>query len=112
MSQGWKITVIVLAGVGIVSTPLIWLLDGPDGGQLVGASVQAAVGIAALVWALFQHPSPTTGPRDSVSRTGKATRGGVAGIKRPGGRGRGSATAKRTGEADGKNSVSGIDYSN
>lgn len=68
-----------------MSTPLIWLLDGPDGGQLVGASVQAAVGIVALVWALFQHPSPATGPRDSVSRTGKATRGGVAGTAgRPG----------------------------
>lgn len=112
MSQGWKVTVIVLAGVGIVSTPLIWLLDGPDGGQLVGASVQGAVSVIALVAALFQHPSSATGPRDSVSRTGKATRGGVAGIKRPGGRGRGSATAKRTGEATGKNSVSGIDYSN
>jgi hypothetical protein len=48
MSQGWKITVIVLATVGVVSTPLFWLLESPDAGQLAGASVQAAVGIAAL----------------------------------------------------------------
>jgi hypothetical protein len=111
MTQGWKITVIVLAAVGIVSTPLIWLLNSPDAGALAGASVQAAVGIAALVWALFQHPSPA-GPTDRASRTGKAAGGGVTGIRRPGGRGRGAATAERTGEASGKNSVSGIDYSN
>ncbi|MFF8432871.1 hypothetical protein [Streptomyces bacillaris] len=110
MSQGWKVTVIVLGAVGIFSTPLIWLLDGPDAGQLAGASIQAAVGTAALVWALFQHPSPA-GPRDRAARTGKASRGGVTGVKRPGGGGRGSATAERTGEASGKNSVSGIDYS-
>lgn len=30
MTQGRKITVIVLAAVGIVSTPLIWLLNNPD----------------------------------------------------------------------------------
>ncbi|WP_179167269.1 MULTISPECIES: hypothetical protein [unclassified Streptomyces] len=111
MSQGWKITVIVLAAVGIVSTPLVWLLDGPDAGQLAGATVQAVVGIAALVWALFQRPS-SAGPTDRAVRTGKASRGGVTGIRRPGGRGRGTATAERTGEADGENSVSGIDYSN
>jgi hypothetical protein len=111
VSQGWKITVIVLAAVGVVSTPLVWLLDGPDTGQLAGASIQAAVGIAALVWALFQHPS-SSGPTDRTSKTGKASGGGVSGIRRPGGRGRGSATARRTGEASGKNSVSGIDYSN
>ncbi|MGW0828513.1 hypothetical protein [Streptomyces sp. NPDC002845] len=111
MTLGWKITVIVLAVVGIVSTPLIWLLDSPAAGQLAGACIQAAVGITALVWALFQHPS-TDGPTDRAARTGKASRGGVTGIRRPGGRGRGSATAERTGEASGKGSVSGIDYSN
>ncbi|MET9980822.1 hypothetical protein [Streptomyces rochei] len=110
MTQGRKITVIVLAVVGIVSTPLLWLLNSPDAGALAGASIQAAVGIVALVWALFQHPS-AAGPTDRASRTGKAT-GGVTGIRRPGGRGRGAATAERTGEASGKNSVSGIDYSN
>ncbi|WP_308123152.1 hypothetical protein [Streptomyces geysiriensis] len=111
VSQTWKITVIVLAAVGVLSTPLIWLLDSPGAGQLAGATVQAAVGIAALVWALFQRP-PSAGPTDKASRTGKASRGGVTGIRRPGARGRGSATAERTGEASGTNSVSGIDYSN
>lgn len=109
MSRGWKITVIVLAAVGVVSTPLVWLLDGPGAGQLAGATVQAAVGIAALVWALLQSP-PSTGPTDRATRTGMASRGGITGIRRPGGRGRGSATAERTGEASGTNSVSGIDY--
>ncbi|WTK42448.1 hypothetical protein OG610_40835 (plasmid) [Streptomyces anulatus] len=112
MPQGWKITVIVVAVVGVVSTPLIWLLNGPDGGQLIGASVQAAVGIAALVWALLQHPASVSGPRDRAGRTGKATGGGTSGVRRPGGRGRGAATARRTGEASGEGSVSGIDYSN
>lgn len=96
MTQGWKTTVIVLAMVGIVSTPLIWLLDSPGAGALAGASIQAAVGIAALVWALFQRPSPV-GPTDKATRTGKA---------------KGSATAERTGAASGEGSVSGIDYSN
>lgn len=111
MSQGWKITVIVLAVVGVLSTPLVWLLDSPGAGQLAGATVQAAVGIAALVWALFQRP-PSAGPTDKAVRTGPASGGGITGIRRPGGRGRGSATAERTGEASGGNSVSGIDYSN
>ncbi|CAM5237819.1 hypothetical protein [Streptomyces chartreusis] len=111
MSQGWKISVIVLATVGVLSTPLIWLLDSPGAGQLAGATVQAAVGIVALVWALFQHPS-AAGPTDKAIRTGKAARGGITGIRRPGGRGHGSATSEQTGEASGKGSVSGIDYSN
>ncbi|MFF5447550.1 hypothetical protein [Streptomyces sp. NPDC012888] len=111
MSQAWKITVVVLAVIGVLSTPLIWLLDSPGTGQLAGATVQAAAGIAALVWALFQRPS-SAGPVDKATRTGKASSGGTTGIRRPGGRGRGSATAERTGEASGKNSVSGIDYSN
>lgn len=111
MSQAWKITVMVLAASGVLSTPLIWLLDSPGAGQLVGATVQAAVGIAALVWALFQRPS-AVGPTDRATRTGRASRGGTTGVRRPGGRGRGSATAERTGEASGENSVSGIDYSN
>ncbi|MDQ1041909.1 hypothetical protein [Streptomyces sp. V4I2] len=111
MTQGWKIAIIVLAAAGIVSTPLLWLLNSPGAGQLAGASVQAAVGVVALVWALFQHPAPA-GPTDKATRTGKASRGGLTGIKRPGGRGRGSASATRTGDASGKGSVSGIDYSN
>ncbi|WP_406495239.1 hypothetical protein OHB06_32445 [Streptomyces sp. NBC_01604] len=117
MSQGWKITVIVLAAVGVVSTPLVWLLDSPDAGQLAGASVQAAVGIAALVWALFQRPENRTD--DVAVRTGQARASGggtaVAGVKRPQGRGSGSARAERTGNAtadgDGSSAVAGIDYS-
>ncbi|MEU5160228.1 hypothetical protein AB0G74_11550 [Streptomyces sp. NPDC020875] len=109
MSRGWKIAVVVAAGLGIVSTPVIWLLDGPGAGQLAGASVQAAVAVVALVWAVLQQPSPA-GPTDRADRTGAATDGGVSGIRRPGGRGRGAATAERTGEARGPNSVSGIDY--
>lgn len=117
MSQTWKITVVVLATVGVISTPLIWLLDSPDTGQLAGASVQAAVGIAALVWALFQRPETRTD--DVAVRTGQARASGggtaVAGIKRPQGRGSGSARAERTGNAtadgDGSSAVTGIDYS-
>lgn len=111
MSRGGRITVTVLAVVGMVSTPLVWLLDSPGAGQFVGATVQAAVGVAALVWALFQRPS-FAGPVDRAVRTGTASRGGVTGIRRPRGRGRGLATAERTGDASGENSVSGIDYSN
>jgi len=117
MSQGWKITVIVLAAAGVVSTPLIWLLDSPDAGQLVGASIQAAVGIAALLWAWFQSGGNHTD--DTVVSTGqaRASRGGAAvtGIKRPRGKGNGSAKAESTGNAtatgDDSNAVSGIDYS-
>ncbi|MFD3883128.1 hypothetical protein [Streptomyces microflavus] len=111
MTQGRKITVIVVAVVGIVSTPLVWLLNGPGAGQFVGASVQAGVGVAALVWAVFQRPA-SAGPSDRVDRTGTAADGGNTAIRRPGGRGRGSATAKRTGDATGNGSNSGIDYSN
>jgi hypothetical protein len=117
MSQGWKITVIVLAAAGVVSTPLIWLLDSPDAGQLAGASIQAAVGIAALVWALFQQPGSRTD--DTAVRSGQARASGggtaVTGVKRPQGRGSGSARTERTGSAtadgDGSSAVSGIDYS-
>ncbi|MFE2326039.1 hypothetical protein ACFXD5_19290 [Streptomyces sp. NPDC059385] len=121
MTQSWKISVVVVAVAGVVSTPLIWLLDSPDAGQLVGASVQAAVGIAALVWALFQQPSAgqAPGPADSAAETGtaEATNGGGAssGVRRPGGTGGGSATAERTGDAtaDGTSSraSTGVDYS-
>ncbi|MFE5735422.1 hypothetical protein ACFQ7A_31535 [Streptomyces sp. NPDC056528] len=110
MTQGWKVTVIVLAAVGIASTPLVWLLNGPGAGQLVGASVQAAVGAAALAWALLQRPT-VDGPEDAAIDTGEAKRGGNTGVKRPGGRGKGSAKAKKTGDATGNKANSGIDYS-
>ncbi|MFD7913066.1 hypothetical protein ACFV30_20475 [Streptomyces sp. NPDC059752] len=117
MTQGLKITVIGLALVGIVSTPLVWLLDGPDGGQMVGASVQAGAGIVALVWALFQQPGNRT--EDTAEHTGEAQAGdgatAVTGIKRPKGRGSGTAKVTRTGKAtatgEGSIASSGIDYS-
>ncbi|MFE5810201.1 hypothetical protein [Streptomyces sp. NPDC056491] len=117
MSQGSKITIIVLAVVGIMSTPLVWLLNGPDGGQMIGASMQAGVGIVALLWALFQHPGNRT--EDTAEHTGEAQAGdggtAVTGVKRPKGRGIGSAKASRTGKAtatgEGSNASSGIDYS-
>jgi hypothetical protein len=120
VSQGWKITVIVAAVAGVLSTPLVWLLNSPDAGQLVGASVQAATSIVALVWALLQRPpAPTRGVTDVAIDTGKAeaTGGGAAhtGVRRPGGAGTGSAKAERTGDATAKGSGSsattGVDYS-
>ncbi|EFL27519.1 conserved hypothetical protein [Streptomyces himastatinicus ATCC 53653] len=116
MTRGWKITVIVLAAAGVVSTPLFWLLGSPGAGDLAGASIQAAVGIAALVWALFQPAGIRT--EDTAIRTGpaRASSGGraTAGIRRPQGRGSGSARAEDTGNAtatgDGSSATSGIDY--
>lgn len=117
MPQRWKITVIVLAVGGIVSTPLIWLLGSPDAGQLAGASIQAAVGIAALIWALFQRPEIPT--RDTAVETGvvRASDGGKAatGVKRTQVRSSGMARAEGTGNSaatgDGSSATSGIDYS-
>ncbi|MER6443927.1 hypothetical protein [Streptomyces venezuelae] len=125
MSPGWKLTVVVVAVAGIVSTPLFWLLDSPDTGQLVGASVQAAVAVGALAWALFQRPqtspapAPVPGPVDTVADTGKAeaTGGGSAnsGVLGTGGAGSGSATVERSGDstADGAGSRAntGVDHS-
>ncbi|MGX8910232.1 hypothetical protein ACR820_34230 [Streptomyces netropsis] len=120
MSQGWKIVVMMVAAVGIVSTPLIWLLDNPDSGQLVAASVQGATGIAALGWALVQPPAtPEPGPTDAAVDTGKAnaTAGGRAstGVRRPQGAGSGLVRAERTGDAtadgSGSSAVTGVDYS-
>lgn len=121
VSRGGKITVMVVAVAGIVSTPLFWLLNSPNTGQLVGASVQAAVAIGALVWAVFQQP-PTgqaQGPVDTAISTGRAqaTGGGRAstGVRRSAGAGSGSARAERTGDASadgtGSSASTGIDYS-
>jgi hypothetical protein len=117
VSRGWKTTVIVVAVVLVVSTPLLWLLDGPNAGQLTGATVQAAAGVAALVWALFQQAAHRAD--DSATGTGdaEATAGGTArtGVTRPGGRGSGSAKAENTGRARadgaGSSASTGVDYS-
>ncbi|PWJ02152.1 hypothetical protein DKG34_40270 [Streptomyces sp. NWU49] len=118
MTRVGKIAVVVVAVAGIVSTPLVWLLDDPDTGQLVGASVQAAAGIAALLWAMFQHAPPAPGPQDTAVDTGAAEATGGAsartGVRRPGGAGSGSARVERTGDATahgpGSSANTGIDY--
>lgn len=120
MSAGVKFTVIAVAVLGIVSTPLFWLLDGPGSGQLAAAAVQAATAIAALVWAVLHRPAgPDREPGDAAVDTGKAqaTGGGQAstGVRRPGGAGSGSARAERTGDATaegpGSTSTTGVDHS-
>jgi hypothetical protein len=118
MSRRRKITAMVAAVVLTVSTPFFWLLDSPDTGQLVAASVQGATGIAALVWALMQS-SATPQPGVVVVDTGKAkaTDGGRAstGVRRPQDAGSGAIRAERTGHAtaDGPDSSAstGIDFS-
>ncbi|MFJ4776232.1 hypothetical protein [Streptomyces sp. NPDC088762] len=126
MSRTWKAAAIVLALAGMGSTPLVWVLDGSDAGQLTGASIQAAVGVAALIWALLQPSAHGTGrtgrvsgTEDTALRTGSADASGgasaVSGIRRRPGQGdSGSAKAEDTGNttATGDNSraVSGIDY--
>ncbi|MFD6915175.1 hypothetical protein [Streptomyces virginiae] len=108
MTRGRKIAVVVVAVACIVSTPLFWLLNGPNTGQLVGASVQAAAGVAALVWALFQRPDPDDRPDYTATDTGEASEGGITGIQLTGSQEGGSMTAEGTGDAKGQGSVSGI----
>lgn len=108
----------VAAVVLTVSTPFFWLLDNPDTGQLVAASVQGATGIAALAWALMQSPtSPQPGAVAIDTGKAKATAGGRAstGVRRPQEAGSGTVRAERTGDAtaDGPDSSAstGIDFS-
>ncbi|ESU51970.1 hypothetical protein K7395_32260 [Streptomyces filamentosus] len=114
MIRPWRIVLIVVGVACIAATPLVWLLNGPGTGELVGASLQAGTGVAALVWVWSQ---PRQG--DSATDTGqaKASRGGSAhtGIRRPGGVGAGSARVDRTGAATadgvGSSAGTGIDHS-
>ncbi|MGW2721614.1 hypothetical protein [Streptomyces sp. NPDC001492] len=109
----------VAAVVLTASTPFFWLLDTPDTGQLVAASVQGATGIAALVWALIQPPAAPRQAGIVVADTGKAkaTGGGQAstGVRRPQDAGSGPVRAERTGDAtadgSGSSANTGIDYS-
>jgi hypothetical protein len=108
----------VVAVVLTVSTPFFWLLDNPDTGQLVAASVQGATGIAALVWALMQS-SANSQPGVAAVDTGKAkaTGGGRAstGVRRPQEAGSGPVRAERTGDATadgpGSSASTGVDFS-
>ncbi|MFM9458156.1 hypothetical protein [Streptomyces europaeiscabiei] len=101
MPHHWKITIIVVAAAAIISTPLVWLLDSPNSGQLVGASVQAATGISALLWAIFSGSSAHAPAGTVVRRTGAAVaRGGgraIAGIMRRADRDAAPAIAENTG---------------
>lgn len=114
MTGPWKIVLIVVGVACIVATPMVWLLNGPGTGELVGASLQVGTGVAALVWAWLQ---PRQG--DSATDTGQAEAcgGGSAhtGIRRPGGVGTASVRVDRTGDAtaDGSGSTAstGIDFS-
>ncbi|MFF2641779.1 hypothetical protein ACFVUB_18260 [Streptomyces niveus] len=116
MPRSRKITVMVVAVVLTASTPFFWLLDNPDTGQLVAASVQGATGIAALVWALMQSPAnPQPGVAAIDTGKAKATGGGRAstGVRRPRDAGSGSVRAERTGDATadgpGSSASTGID---
>lgn len=114
MTRSWKIVLIVVGVACIAATPMVWLLNGPGTGELVGASLQVGTGVAALVWAWLQ---PRQG--DSATDTGqaKASGGGSAhtGIRRPGEAGTGSARLDRTGDAtadgSGSSAGTGIDCS-
>ncbi|MQS38659.1 hypothetical protein FFZ77_24640 [Streptomyces katsurahamanus] len=106
---------LIVVGVAcIAGTPMVWLLNSPGTGELVGVSLQVGTGVAALVWAWLQ---PRQG--DSAMDTGKAEASGGGsvhtGIRRPGGAGTGSARADRTGDAtadgSGSSAGTGIDYS-
>ncbi|OLZ72819.1 hypothetical protein AV521_07590 [Streptomyces sp. IMTB 2501] len=119
MSPRWRMTVIVAAVAGTVSTPLFWLLEGPNTGQLVGATVQAATGVGALIWAWLQPATPPTAVlQDIVVQTGRAeaTGGGQAhtGIRRRDTGDNRAARAQQTGEAiahgRGSTAGTGIDY--
>jgi hypothetical protein len=69
----------VLAAVPAVSTPFFWLLDNPDTGQLVAASVQGATGIAALAWALTRFPANALPGAEAIDTgEGRGTVGGRA----------------------------------
>ncbi|MEU0634192.1 hypothetical protein [Streptomyces sp. NPDC005989] len=119
MSRSRKITVIVVAVVLTASTPIFWLLDNPNTGQLVAASVQGATGIVALVWALVQSPTSNLRTGVVVADTGraKATGGGRAstGVRRPQEAGNVPIRVERTGDATsegpGSSASTGVDFS-
>lgn len=119
VSRRWKIVIGVIAGAGIALTPLYWLLDGPGAGQSVAGSVQCAIGIIALVWAVFMPSgAPPPVPGDSAANTGKARAAGdgraVTGVRRPPGAGSSAARSEQPGDAStrgpGSTASTRIDY--
>ncbi|MEY9969483.1 hypothetical protein ABIA33_007571 [Streptacidiphilus sp. MAP12-16] len=116
MRLAWKIALCVCGVAVIALTPVVWHFKGANAGTLTAATVQIILGVAALVIPWFV---PTTGPVDHASDTGKSRgiNGGRAqtGVKRPSGKGGGSATAERTGDAtadgSGSSASTGVDYS-
>ncbi|MGX1135028.1 hypothetical protein RKD49_007218 [Streptomyces glaucescens] len=108
MPRSWKFTIIALAVAGIASIPLVWLLDGPDTGQLVGATLQFAVAVIAFCWAVWPDAPRGVRARFQAVRTGaaRAEDGGVAGtgVRVRGQRARhmASARARDTGKATAK----------
>lgn len=109
-SKGETIAITAVAVAAIASTPLYWLLGGPDTGELVAASVQGATGIAALAWALLTSPAAAEpGAADTthvVSGTGEASAedGGtaVSGALSRSGDVAGSVRVEKSGAATGK----------
>ncbi|MCX5203202.1 hypothetical protein OG897_17335 [Streptomyces sp. NBC_00237] len=115
MWGGRRAAVTVAAVLVIVSTPILWLLDGPNTGQLVGASVQAATGVGTLLWAWIQRAAEAP---DSAIRTGQAEAigGGRAhtGIRRRDVGDSAAARVQQSGDAfargQGSSAGTGIDY--
>ncbi|MER6694874.1 hypothetical protein [Streptomyces minutiscleroticus] len=115
--------VLIVAALVIVSTPLVWLLGNTDAGEMVGASVQAGTGVAALVWALFQPASGDSGAarrsggRNAAVATGRAEAEDGAsastGVRRSADIPDQSTRVKRTGDAvaraEGSRANTGID---
>lgn len=93
----------VAAGtVATASTPVVWLLGDPDVGQMVGASVQAGIGIATLLMPVLWRQDRREPQAEAVD-TGKAVASGGgsanSGVQRGGNTGGVSARAERTGDA-------------
>jgi hypothetical protein len=99
----WRRIVLVAAGtVATASTPVVWLLGDPNVGQMVGASVQAGIGIAALLVPVLWR-GDGRGPQVEAVDTGKAVASGGgsanSGVRLRGNMGGASVRAERTGDA-------------
>ncbi|MGK5533272.1 hypothetical protein [Streptomyces sp. URMC 129] len=109
MTPARRVAIGTTALAAIATTPLFWLLDGPDSAQVAAACLQAATGVAALAYALFHRPSPAAPPPApapaaaiEVIGTGNAvaTAGGTAVTGLTGPVGSGGARVENTGDAE------------